>query len=435
MAGTSIIYIDSNPTGLLNAPIGSIFYRNDLKYFVIDGNTQRESQNWLLTPEIFVAKKYNPNSYRGRVIKFNNKYESWIKVGSNKSDWQFIAYSLPTFSEITLITRTPTPTPSPTPTATPTSTPTPTETPTPTPTATPTPTETPTPTPTPTDVPVLMAWIESITGSLVVFNGYYQLDSQPTWSFGDGSPIIEGHFPLEHTYPTETAVYLVSISHADVQPVELTVNINIETPTPTPTETPTSTPTETPTATPTETPTSTPTPTLQVFEGYDDLESYPTGAIVTLNGDATWYDGAILPLGPVFGHDDFEYYDTGSIEFLTNGSIWKATGSVEYMGSLFGRDSLESYSIGEIYTLPSGSNWNGDGLIINIKYSYTDFTGIPTGSITSDSTGHGWLSTGSAMIYDNLRSYDDFTGIPSGDITLVPTGIGWVGDGTATIYN
>ena len=151
----SILLIQSNPNGLVSAPIGSIFYRKGREYYVIDGETQAQEQNRTLTFAIFARAIYNPDFYKHRVIDFGTPNETWIKlsnVGGNKNGWSFVAPALPVFNQevITL------PTPTPTATATSTPIPTPTATPTPTTTATPTPTPTTTATPTPTatDTPI-----------------------------------------------------------------------------------------------------------------------------------------------------------------------------------------------------------------------------------------------------------------------------------------
>lgn len=197
----SILYIQSNPEGLVSAPIGSIFYRDSRNYYVINGKTQVQERNQTLNLSTFSRKAYNPDFYKHYEIEFETQYETWIKLtdslGANNG-WSFVAPALPVFNQEDMsIISTPTPTLTPTstvtltptvtptltvtstPTLTPTNTLTPTITLTPTETVTPTPTVTPTltltPTITPTNSPVpLNSYILDTTGignSLLTYSG------------------------------------------------------------------------------------------------------------------------------------------------------------------------------------------------------------------------------------------------------------------------
>lgn len=158
----STLYVTANPEGLVGGPIGSLFYRDGRKFYLIDGITQQQEQNHTLTAAVFANKKYNPDFYKKYTVSFTTEAETWIKLRSDigfKYGWQFVAPRTPVFDGIIINTPGATSTPEPTATvsATPIVTATPTETPTGTPTATPTLTPTETPAPTPTETPIVTA--------------------------------------------------------------------------------------------------------------------------------------------------------------------------------------------------------------------------------------------------------------------------------------
>ena len=172
----SVLHISANPEGLVSAPINSLFYRIGNTFFLINGITNKQDQNFTFDLAVF-SRKYNPEYYKKCTFKFSSDEETWVKVRMDlgeKYGWQFVAPKQPVFELSssnsgggisTEVTPTETVTPTLTYTVTPTFTPTPTETVTPTltytvtptytetPTFTPTPTETLTPTPTETITP------------------------------------------------------------------------------------------------------------------------------------------------------------------------------------------------------------------------------------------------------------------------------------------
>ena len=90
----SILYIQSNPEGLVSAPINSIFYRNGKKYYVINGVTQQQEQNQTLTEAVFSRKIYNPDFYKHYAVEFETSAETWIKIEDtrgSKIGWSFVA--------------------------------------------------------------------------------------------------------------------------------------------------------------------------------------------------------------------------------------------------------------------------------------------------------------------------------------------------------
>ena len=138
----------SSPEGVVAAPKGAKFFRDENNFFLsVNGQTKR----LLINKKAFLMDYYNEPWFptlSENIISFNKPYESWVKTGegTNKNGWVFLG-SVSSFVSIEdVVISTPSPTPSQTPAAsvTPTPTPTPEATPTPTPDVTPTPTASPT---------------------------------------------------------------------------------------------------------------------------------------------------------------------------------------------------------------------------------------------------------------------------------------------------
>jgi hypothetical protein len=64
-------------------------------------------------------------------------------------------------------------------------------------------------------------------------------------------------------------------------------------------------------------------------------------------------------------------------------------------------------------------------------YSCTAFTGISTGPLSGEATGWGWgAGSGPFYVAENPTAIDDFSGIPSGALTTWTGGTGWTGAAT-----
>ena len=136
------IYLDnSDPNNIIQARGGAVFYRDNLKFYLITSNKVEEIKVLLKS---FAYKQYakiwypttNDNCHYG----FLKQYETWVKAdnsGDSKQGWIFVNNKKINFTAYVL------PTPTPTPSITASPTPTPTNTPTPTPTLSITPTPTP----------------------------------------------------------------------------------------------------------------------------------------------------------------------------------------------------------------------------------------------------------------------------------------------------
>ena len=221
---------ESNPENIISAPIGSMFFRNDNDFFLLNNGNLEALQILKLSFAVHYKDKIWYKTLKEETITFKNEKELWIKKsGQGKTGWEFVSNkSIEAEQSTSLVaTATPTPTPAPTdtptptPTATPTSTPVPTATPTPTPapTATPTPTPAPTATPTPTPAPTAtptptptatpsgpmaagsgsMTWAAVGNWLITYTNGVY---SAGTWTFqfSNTTSNVGGSFETTVTY-------------------------------------------------------------------------------------------------------------------------------------------------------------------------------------------------------------------------------------------
>lgn len=136
------IYLDnSDPNNIIQARGGVVFYRDNLKFYLITSNKVEEIK---LLLKSFAYKQYAkiwyPTTNDNCRYSFLKQYETWVKAdnsGDSKRGWIFVNNKKINFTAYVL------PTPTPTPSITASPTPTPTNTPTPTPTLSITPTPTP----------------------------------------------------------------------------------------------------------------------------------------------------------------------------------------------------------------------------------------------------------------------------------------------------
>lgn len=86
---TKVIHIDSNPTNVVTADVGTLFIREGNVFFIRDSQgrvTKLQTQ--------YRPKDYNRAAYKHSLNIYNTPHEIWEKVSGNgtKTGWKFVAY-------------------------------------------------------------------------------------------------------------------------------------------------------------------------------------------------------------------------------------------------------------------------------------------------------------------------------------------------------